>query len=147
MDDDVSVDVSSDEVDDYHQIQGYYHRKQQLLLDASIEGNVIKIKRLLKRMSPAARISGSSLGLRQAARHNQTEAIKLLLTYGCAVNNQNIEGDTALHCAARYDSAAATELLLKSGADTTIKNDEKQTPLDVARQEVSLEVIRLLKNI
>ena len=120
------------------------HPEPELLFDASCIGDVKQMKRLLKRMSRAARISGSSRGLREAAKYNCEDAIKLLLNYGGSVNEQNVNGETALHCAARYNNAKATQLLLENGADINIRNYNNQTPLGVAGQESSADVIQLL---
>lgn len=102
------------------------------------------MKKLLQGMSRAGRTSGISRGLREAAKYNREDAIRLLLNYGGSVNDQNLNGETALHCAARYNNAIATQLLLQNGADINIRNDNNQTPLGVAGQESSVEVIELL---
>ena len=62
---------------------------------------------------------------------------------GMSINEQNADGDTALHIAVRCSSEPMTEVLLKSGADVNIKNKKNETPLSIAQEELRDEILEL----
>lgn len=58
-----------------------------------------------------------------AARHNQLEIVKLLISYKeCDINARNDDGDTALHASCDYDNRDVTDYLISNGCDQTIQN-------------------------
>ena len=65
------------------------------------------------------------------------------LAAGLSINEQNADGDTALHIAARCSSEPMIEALLKSGADVNIKNKKNETPLSIAQEELRDEIVEL----
>ena len=65
------------------------------------------------------------------------------LAAGMSINEQNADGDTALHIAARCSSEPMIEVLLKSGADVNIKNKKNETPLSIAQEELRDEIVEL----
>lgn len=65
------------------------------------------------------------------------------IAVGLSINEQNAEGDTALHIAARCSSEPMIEALLKSGADVNIKNKKNETPLSIAQEELRDEILEL----
>lgn len=65
------------------------------------------------------------------------------IAVGMSINEQNADGDTALHIAARCSSEQMIEVLLKSGADVNIKNKKNETPLSIAQKERNPYIIEL----
>ena len=65
------------------------------------------------------------------------------IAVGLSINEQNADGDTALHIAARCSSEQMIEVLLKSGADVNIKNKKNETPLSIAQEELRPEILEL----
>ena len=57
-----------------------------------------------------------------AARHNQLEIVKLLVSKECDLNATNDDGDTALHASCDYDNRDVTDYLIENGCDQTIEN-------------------------
>jgi ankyrin repeat protein len=57
-----------------------------------------------------------------AARHNQLEIVKLLISKDCDINARNDDGDTALHASCDYDNRDVTDYLISSGCDQSIQN-------------------------
>ena len=65
------------------------------------------------------------------------------IAVGMSINEQNADGDTALHIAARCSSDQMIEALLKSGADVNIKNKKNETPLSIAQEELRDDIVEL----
>ncbi|XP_064602362.1 ankyrin repeat and SAM domain-containing protein 1A-like isoform X2 [Liolophura sinensis] len=85
--------------------------------------------------------------LHMAAWTGSAEVCHLLLTQGSVpaqVNNQNSDGDTALHCAAQYGHYKAVAALAEGQADPMIRNLKEESPLDLAAQYGRDEVVQLL---
>lgn len=61
--------------------------------------------------------------------------LHFLIDAGCAINQQNDEGNTALHyaCSAEYRSPDAIRALIALGADDTLTNNANKTPRDMTR--------------
>lgn len=69
-----------------------------------------------------------------AAEKGQTEAVKFLLKYNCAIDFQSHHGKTALIRAVEEGHVEVVRLLTEAGADLEIKTDEGMTALDLAIQ-------------
>ena len=67
-----------------------------------------------------------------AARHDDTEALGLLLEHGASVDARATRGVTALHYAAFNGRLAACQLLLTWGAEVAAVDEDGYTPLDDA---------------
>ena len=68
------------------------------------------------------------------------------IAVGMSINEQNADGDTALHIAARCSSEPMIEALLKSGADVNIKNKKNETPLSIAQKERKPYIHRVVQS-
>ncbi|XP_074660814.1 uncharacterized protein LOC141913248 isoform X2 [Tubulanus polymorphus] len=85
--------------------------------------------------------------LHLAAWSSNVEICQLLLTNGPSLanaNEQNTEGDTALHTAAQYGHTDVVSVLLENFADPGVRNKKDETPLDLAAQYGRLETVDLL---
>ena len=74
--------------------------------------------------------------------------IKNLLTRGINVNDQDAEGNTALHYAAQSSNSEKDKImlfLLQNGADITIKNTRGITPLDGLDPQTLAELLDTVK--
>ena len=76
---------------------------------------------------------GPLLGLSSQA--GQAEIVGLLLNHGVNVNEQGVNGYTALHLAVERNHPEVVKLLLDHGADPNIQNNWGQTALDIAKGE------------
>lgn len=63
----------------------------------------------------------------------------LLIKSGANINDQDIEGDTALHFAARYTTLRELKLLIRYGANPDIRNNKGQTALDMLNESRNLK--------
>ena len=64
---------------------------------------------------------------------NRCDMIETILSYGVLINEQDFEGNTALHSATRcVKSSKIVQLLLQNGADINLRNKENKTPLNYA---------------
>lgn len=83
--------------------------------------------------------------LHVAASLGSPEIIKLLLSYGAAVNVQcGADKSTPLHLAAEDSAAECARLLLEAGAEVSATNRKLQTPLHLAALSQSAETLNLL---
>ena len=74
----------------------------------------------------------------RAGFYDTTEA---LLKIGVSVNEQQVDGSTALHAACFYGQRPVVELLLRYGADAAIKNKWGYSPADEAASAEIKQVI------
>ena len=58
---------------------------------------------------------------------------KLILKSGININDQDVQGNTALHLVVNNADHTYLCFLLRNGADPHILNDDKKSPLDIAR--------------
>ena len=118
--------------------------KENYLLECSIQGNGVEIRRLLSAgVSPNCRrvVNGKS-PLHYAAQFGYTDMVKLLLDAGADPNMSDSWGLTPLHWASEpstedVDQATAmsvVKLLLNSGADPNKADKQGRTPLHSAAQ-------------
>ena len=82
--------------------------------------------------------------LDHAARTDNVELARLLLSKGLDVNSRSTAGHTALHVATGLGRAKMAEFLLKNGADTSIQDRRTGTPLEVAVLQARPSMARLL---
>lgn len=73
----------------------------------------------------------------EAIRSNDTALVPFLLENGAqnSINDQDKNGDTALHNAV-HANRSIIKTLIEHGADITIVNNEGETAYDVAKQEI-----------
>jgi ankyrin repeat protein len=83
--------------------------------------------------------------LHAAAYAGRTEAARLLIAHGIAINKQGpYNGYTALHDAVWQNNLGTAEVILAGGADATIRSNQGQTPLELAKANRAQELIELL---
>ena len=73
--------------------------------------------------------------LHEASIHGQMNAVSFLVARGVNIDEQDNEGNSALHLAARNAHSEIITCLLKNGADKTKKNMLGQTAFDIALHE------------
>lgn len=76
--------------------------------------------------------SNGVYSLLEAAACGNLEVMQVRISEGCNVNQQDEQGNTALHLAAMAGQLKAAQLLLKSGASTGISNKSGKTARDCA---------------
>ncbi|XP_013409625.1 ankyrin repeat and sterile alpha motif domain-containing protein 1B isoform X2 [Lingula anatina] len=115
---------------------------------AALNGHVSAVQSLLRHEGCATIADNKGCHpIHLAAWNGNDEICKLLLTSGpsfASVNEQNHEGDTALHTAAQYGHTKVVRVLLESKADPTIRNNRAESPLDLAAQYGRLETVQVL---
>lgn len=79
-----------------------------------------------------------------AARTQDSKAVRTLLNQKANVNARSSDGSTALLWLAHWNDAETADLLLKAGADANAANDFRMTPLSQACTNGSGEFVRLL---
>ena len=79
-----------------------------------------------------------------AARIQDSKAVRSLLTPKADVNVRATDGATALLWSAHWDDIETATLLLAAGADANIPNDFRMTPLSQACTNGDAELVRLL---
>ena len=73
------------------------------------------------------------------------ELIKYLISAKLNIDQQDKNGNTALHIASQYNaSSSIVKLLLNSGANVNIKNKENDTPAHLAAKNISKNSFRIL---
>ena len=81
-----------------------------------------------------------------AARDQNTQAVRALVTHGAAVNASQPDGVTALHWAAQWNDEEMADVLIRAGAQVNAANAYGVTPLSLACTNGSVAMVeRLLK--
>jgi ankyrin repeat protein len=78
--------------------------------------------------------TGHTVLMVAASKNNIQEITNLLDNVVVGIDEQNLEGNTALHIAVIHKSFDATKLLLARGANKEVLNKTGQTPLDIAKK-------------
>ena len=81
--------------------------------------------------------------LRRAVLTNNSDSVKLLLTYGADVRVQDVSAFSPLHMSAALGFVQITLLLIVFGGDVVSLTKQKELPVDVAKD---ISVVRLLTN-
>ena len=76
--------------------------------------------------------------LHRAALHRRREMVQFLLEHG-ASQQEDVEGNTPLHCAALGGDTEVARALIKAGADLEAVNHELDRPLHLAASVGNLE--------
>ena len=82
-----------------------------------------------------AAAAGGDHQLVDAARNQDTQTVRTLLSQHADVNARSDDGSTALLWAAHWNDVGTAELLLRAGADANAANDFRMTPLSQACTE------------
>lgn len=88
--------------------------------------------------------SRASTPLISAAFLGKTEAAKILIDAGAALDYQNAEGSTALHTAAAFGKLAVAKVLIDAGIDLNIQNNNGSTTLHTAAFFGHVEIVEAL---
>ena len=84
--------------------------------------------------------------LRSTAFENRTDVTRVLLKRGADVDNRSDDDhERALHVAVMFNNTDFIEVLLKHGASTKIEDRFGHTPVDLALEQGSEALIRLLE--
>ena len=73
------------------------------------------------------------------------DALKALLKSKVSVNNNDMDGNTALHYVSSYGKVEAVEVLLKNGAKVNLQNNRGDTPLHRASSKGHKQVASLFR--
>jgi ankyrin repeat protein len=92
----------------------------------------------------AAAAGADDARLVDAARDQDVQSVRALLSRKADVNARWSDGSTALLWAAHWNDAETADLLLRAGADANAANDFRMTPLSQACTNASAELVRLL---
>jgi ankyrin repeat protein len=84
------------------------------------------------------------LRLVEAARNQDKQTVRRLLTQGVAVDARAHDGATALLWAAHWNDVETSELLLRAGANANATNDFRVTPLSLACTNGSAALVERL---
>jgi ankyrin repeat protein len=95
-------------------------------------------------LAPAATVENGGAQLVDAARTQNAQALRALVSQKADVNAHSGDGSTALLWLAHWNDADSADLLLRAGADANAQNDFKVTPLSQACLNASPEFVRLL---
>jgi len=80
----------------------------------------------------------------EAARNQDQQTVRALLTQKADVNARASDGSTALLWLAHWNDAQTADLLLRAGADGNLANDFQTTPLSEACTNGNSKLVRLL---
>lgn len=64
---------------------------------------------------------------------------------GLSVNQQSVEGNSALYFACFWGQYDIVDFLLKKGADFTVPNNRGETPLAIAKKQGYRDIVLLLQ--
>jgi uncharacterized protein len=92
----------------------------------------------------AVSVRASDPQLVDAARKQDTKAVRALLSKKPDVNARSNDGSTALLWSAHWDDSDSAEALLAAGADPNLANDFKMTPLSQACTNGDTALVRSL---
>jgi len=110
-----------------------FEEDKTLLHYAVEEGNYKIVEFLVNQNIYLSQKGGDFYGtaLQEAIFYHHIEIAIFLIEQGTLVNEQNINGDTALHLAANNGDLVLIETLISHGASKYILNNNGKTPLDL----------------
>lgn len=83
--------------------------------------------------------------LHAAIMQDQVQRVKLLLSSGVSLNNQDYHGSTPLHVAAWLGSNIILKILLAGGANPKVEDKDGRTPKQVARNAGNVGCMKILE--
>ena len=114
------------------------------LMDASFEGNIDEVERLLNEGADPNEINGFGETALMVSAHNDADIIQLLLDYGADPNHQDDYGWTPLMSTVSVENIEATALLIEAGADPSFMNEEGFSAMEIASDSGNNELMELL---
>ena len=94
----------------------------------------------------AAAAADADVRLVEAARRNDGQAVRALLTQRADVNVRAKDGSTALLWASHWSDVETADRLIRAGADVNAANDLRMTPLALACTNASAGLVERLLN-
>ena len=88
--------------------------------------------------------AATDLRLVDAAKTQDTEAVRRLIKQGVPVNVSQPDGFTALHWAAQRDKADMADLLIRAGENVSAADTYGMTPLSLACTNGSVPMVEML---
>jgi ankyrin repeat protein len=108
------------------------HNNNNALMRAANVGNEEAMEFLLTIEDPQVRNGQGRSLLMQVMNNRSPNQVRMLVESGCDVNQQDNEGNTALHFAAKSLCADIVSYLLEQGASAVICNNNDLTPMSAA---------------
>ncbi len=124
-------------------------RKNQKLLNACEQGNLLKVKKLLNRFIFKPDVNCMNKSQVQplhfaCGKNGNIEIVQLLIGKGAGINIKTDIGNTPLILATSWDHNETAKLLIHNGAEINVKNNDGQTPLLFAfGQKTDIELVKL----
>ncbi len=121
-------------------------RREKELIDASVAGNVVAVKKLLDAgVNINARgTKGSATPLIIAAERNQVDLLKLLLERGADINVRDEKWQSALFHATANDRPDVIGILIQKNADVNARDKTGRTPLMMACHDAREQIMDML---
>ncbi len=130
-----------------------YYRSENEIIDATYEGNINTIKRLIEKNPKLVDaqftdppFEGALSLLHIALAKDHQDVALFLIEKGANVNVMNGEAQTPLHYAAMRNYNTIAKALLDHGAKINIKDSSGHTPLDIANLNKNKKMIKLLSS-
>ncbi len=141
-----NAENSSEQNKDLLDILKNLQQKQPPLITASSEGDIAKVRSLLKEgVNTESRsvISGAT-PLMESAVKGYYEICALLIDAGADVSASDSHGGTPILAAANSGKIGILRLLKKNGADVNVRTDSGSTPLITAAWFGHVDAVRFL---
>lgn len=122
----------------------YKPAKENPLVVAISNGNISKIKSLLKSSNPDDFITDDERPIHLAIKQGKTEVVSLLLDYNPDVNALNGDGQTPLHLISKYGYHQIVGKIIAKGGKVNATNDNGLSPLHIAIINKHEDVARIL---
>ena len=85
--------------------------------------------------------------LMSAAEGNMAQNIKFLHQHRGDLNDQNEDGQTALHYAFEHDHVESVSMLLNLGAKADVRDNRGKLPMDIAEEKKSNALCEILQKL
>jgi len=121
---------------------------EQEYMYAALSGDTATLKRIIDAHEVDLNVVDSfgHTALMIAAWKDRSEAVKLLLETGVALNCRNHDGQTAMDKAAYWGFTDILQLLVDAGSTIDIRNNNGETPLHRAAMWGHVDAVKLLLN-
>lgn len=117
----------------------------QTPVEVALEKRYSQVAKVLIAAGDLQRVERGGLPLlHSTAKKGEASKLKVLIDCGCDVNEQDDEGNTALHYAVMNEHVDCVEALLQLGAIPNIFNDDDEPPLYFALETRNMRIAELL---
>lgn len=76
-----------------------------------------------------------------ASENSNSMMFEVLISNGCDVNQEDVNGNTPLHLAVKNDNIPMISALLKNGADFAVINNRGKTALQLANSQAARNLL------